>query len=639
MDIEKLKAILIETIQNNTRHSEYERSKEIAEWNLMIATGKGQDKYIECYKERETEGQKRNRVAVTKTFTKYAFAQIVKVFKRLRRVDNVTYSVLYDDSKDNEEQNLLTDKFDNWKGEGNGLQKYWFDKMEYYPLIDPNAWGLIDRVDELDSNGLKVRVDPNSIIFDSHQVINYEKKNGRTNWIIVCLEHTEVYQDDSNSSVGESTESSLITNTRKKENKVNHYYLYTKGGCIKMQQYDKVNPEEGEETEEISTEGTVNKYRYSTVDMGSQEVPFFQLGAYLDYCTKGELFVSPLEDAKEIFEDLINLKSQFDLTKFLHAFPQKLAYADRCQYTDKEGNKCDCGQIVRPNYKEGSKEEKYISCKSCHGTGYDVHISAQDLILVAIPDEGADRIPLKDMVAYVSLPEWLPKWQWEMLEKLLTMVSTAIFQQDVFAKPQFEKTATASMIQLDKIYDTLTPYASLYSKIIKKSVRLTAQYLELDMTKLKVSHFFPKDFKMETLNELLRMYETAKKAGVSYEVLWAIHCRILSKLYANDETYVEKVKAEQRFKPFADKIPQEVTFILAGRDSQDSDRILWENFDRIFKEIHIDNPLFYALPYKVQKKTVLAKIEEFKESILYLSISEQVRPFVEEEEYEEGDEE
>lgn len=613
---EELKRILIENIKFDLRHKHYDRTVKLAKFYKAIVTGKGQDELVYCYKERETEEQKKGRVKITRTLTKYVSQQIIKYFKKLRRVDNVRFDLGISKKESPNDYDELNNIVTNWKDE-NDLVSTIFDDVEYWAIVDPNAIRITDYKAKKGIETIE-EIKPYSVVYGSDCIYNYKKENGSLEWVVICQKEEEF----------------AIVKDRIVTEMIDHYYIFSAGHSIEMIEYRNKRPDrEGTEQEinrnsndptRIHSNGS-KKFLLVTNKTGSKEFPAAFVGAYQDYSTQKELFVSPLEDAREIFLDLINAKSEFDLTKYLHTFLQKYAVAPPCEYVDPDTHqRCDCGTL--------KGDDGAIACPSCKGSGIDVHYSASDIILFKMPEKD-NYIPFKDLMGYVDLPEWLPKWQDEHIDKLLKRVSIAIFNTEVFTMPSFEKTATASVIELKKTYDTLHPYSNLVSRIVKKTIRLCSDYLSFS-ERAKPIHAFPQDYKFNTLAELIAMYESAKNAGVSYTVLWAIQCDILNKLYANDSTQVEKVKAEQQHKAFTDKQPEEVVFIISGRSKTDSDRILWENFDKIFKTIHnniaqTEAKYFHLLPIDKQQDLINEEVEAIRVELTPTE-DEPTQPFREE---------
>jgi hypothetical protein len=364
---------------------------------------------------------------------------------------------------------------------------------------------------------------------------------------------------------------------------------------------------------------------------GSKEIPAIFFGAFLDDQTKKQTYVTPLEPAREIFLDLIQIKSEADLTRVLHAFPQKIAYAPKCNHSDSELGHCTDG------YYNGIEDEAH-RCKSCAGRGVDVHTTVQDVIFVQLPNTKEQFLPLQDLIHYVNLPEWLPKWQYAtLLVETLRRVSVAVFNTELFETPRIEKTALAKVIEYDNIYDTLKPQADKVSDIFKKIVRVTAQYIEADEG-LIVYHSFPVDFKQKDVQTLIQEFAQAKQAGVSPESLRSIETDLLSKQYVDDPDTLEGIKIRQNFKPFSDKTLEEIFFILQGRDADDPDRILYENFAKIFFQISKEQETpFHLLNYVKQKEIIEEKVNQIREQIKSKQAPALLNPIIyDDEEQDEG---
>jgi len=232
-----------------------------------------------------------------------------------------------------------------------------------------------------------------------------------------------------------------------------------------------------------------------------------------------------------------------------------------------------------------------------------------------LPDSKEGFFPLRDFVEYVKLPEWLPKWQDQKVEDILKRISLAIFSTDIFDRPSFAQTATEKLIEYDKIYDVVTPYGDKISRIFEKVVRVTAQYRQIKG--VVVDHAFPVDYKMKSVNELMTEYALAKSSGLSPQSLWSIESDILKKQYVNNPAEYQFIKAQSRFKPFVDKSVEEIVLILSSRDNSDSDKILYENFSRIFKQIKDESPEFATWPKDKQDTEVLRVINEVSNNIKY----------------------
>ena len=585
--------VLRDTVQFDLRHRFYKETVALSDFLYKIGSGKEQDDLIVQYRERESDEQKRQRVRLTQSMTKYATQQIRNFYGRVRRSDNRKKTVEHT-SEDALEQ--INQQIQNFIG-GRSLEDYLFDTMLELTFMDPNAFILFERYDERGARGEIISTQTYPVMILSEDAINYDFRDGNLNWIVVRKERTETIKR-------------MYGNVEKFDTVDRQdFYLYAPGFTVELKEYDNITeaqPSEGQEwfTVKSAYDTRQRLYLQTVYNPGTSEIPVHPVGCYLSQ-ENPALFTSPLEPAHEVFRDLINLKSEFDLTKALHTFLQKIQYAPPCDFENDHGV-CTSGYIAGE------------ICPKCHGSGVEVHKTTQDVILVKWPASKDEWIPLEDVAHYIELPEWLPKWQAEQLEVLLKRISLAVFGTEVFTAPSAgARTATEVMIEWEKVYDKLTPFAVRISELFRKGVRLIAQYLEKDAG-LTVDHKFPYDFKFESISELLEMLKVAKESGSSFEVQDEIERRILEKQYANTPDRMRKIAAKRKFIPFKGKSVEEVAFILASRAENDTERILYESFESIFAEIDAETPDFYLFPYAVQAEIVREKAQGRAQTISYI---------------------
>jgi hypothetical protein len=597
INLESAQNILYQTISLKLRHKHYERIVAVSDFAERVVTGEGQDELVVRYKERESKAQKDQRVRITNTLTRYTANQVRNYYRKVGRVDNVVNEVLHDSEAAREEIENILSRFYG----GKSAWQYILQKAELFSFIDPNAMLIIERRDERGARGeiLSTQVYPFEV--RSRDVINWGTDNGVLDWVIIKQERIEVKTQE------------IGTGYHEEKHPVTDYYMYFPGYVIKLAQYVNVRPDELQpnERELQITEGKTGKVLYfieGTYQNGTTEIPVIPFGAYLDDKTTGMTRVSPLDPAEEVLRDLINIKSEADLTRALHTFLQKIAYAPKCNFEDQEEGYCHNGVL--------SNSER--DCPQCGGTGVQVHTTTQDVILIALPDDKETFFPLQDFVHYINLPEWLPKWQHEeLLEKAIKRVSLAVFNTEIFQAPQLATTATEAVIEYDKIYDTITPFAQHLSEIFEKVARVTAQYIERSEG-FSVRHAFPKDFKMKSDTELIIDYKAGKEAGVGVSVLTAIENDLISKKYVNDPVTVAEIQSQRKFKPFSDKSEEMISFILSARSTEDYDRVLFENFSSIMRDISSETERqFHLYPFERQREIVAAKVEQYREMIQY----------------------
>lgn len=589
MTIQEAYARIVEVIQTDYRHPDYDRTNDVAMWGYSMMTGDGQEEYINL-RENETDDQKAQRKRLYNSITGLAARQVSAIFAKVRRTDGVKEEVRHDNANSQAAITATLDKFHAAKH----LREYLFDRLEYFTFYDPNAWILCERTDTRTEEGVIRAVTPYPLEVSCDQALDFKVENGVVVYLIVGRKRMEVIDNKPVSPWD--------------------YYFYHAGFTIHFHEYSGQSPQMAgyEPLAILKSDDSTAFFLYQIFATGSQEFPGMRAGCYADPKTKGRTFWTPLHYAENVFSDLMTDKANADVGRTLHHYPQKYVYAPICRYKDQEtGERCEGG--VMPHGKNGK-------CPQCNGKGALYHLGEQDVVVIAYDPDTQDTSlpPLSSFAFYVNLPDWLPKWMAEQIKDGVDRVFSAVFATQIDARQQpGPQTATEVVLDYEQAYSVLQSYSELFSATFEVMARVSADYLELNRPGLTALHRFPKDFKMEGLNELLQKYKEAKGAGVSEEVLASIERDILMKMHRNNPERIANWEAFQGFMPFRDKTPEMVGFILSARAETDLDRILYENFAAITSEIQATLDVwFYLLPFEEQKRligeAVQAKIAEIQ---------------------------
>ena len=91
----------------------------------------------------------------------------------------------------------------------------------------------------------------------------------------------------------------------------------------------------------------------------------------------GEIaFQSPFITAVPLLDQVILDESYLQISKATSAFPFMVALGEICEFTDREGNKCQDGQIFDPI------NGGYRTCSSCNGSGVKSRFSPTGMLLI-----------------------------------------------------------------------------------------------------------------------------------------------------------------------------------------------------------------------------------------------------------------
>ena len=604
MDLEELRLRLFRVVDEGYTHENYQRTVDLARFARQTMTGKNQDEIIIQYVLKESTELLQQRLRLSNPITPVIGNQVQSVYKRLPRVDGVKTEIVMEE--EGEKLEKVKASLGSYYGEMS-FEEYIDAKQSHYEFIDANAWLVYEFKPIPDGDGGVGGFNFYPFEVSSDQAVDFETKHGDTEYLIV--KHTEKKEEKEESTVPKDVldvakESHKIGSSEKMLDK---YYAYGIGATIKWEEIEEymVLTEE-EESMGLGIVEVKGRFFLEKIYLNKlTEFPAMRWGSIMDACTDGQTRVTPLEPAEGTIRDVINEKSRLDLTKAEHTFLQKYVYADPCEYEDeKSGNACEGGRL-------GGFDE--IPCPNCKGHGYNFHTSVQEVVAIQMPDGDENHPKLSEMAHYVTLPIETPKFQSEELDKAMRRVYAAVFSLEVHDAPTFSDTATASLLDSEKINDVLAPFAKQNCLLVEKGIRIAFQHYEA--INYSAHKSIPKDLKLKGVRELIVEFKAAKEAGLSSAVLGGIENDLISKQYQNDPVEVLKFIVKKKHVPWGNKTIDEKRMIIGNRAPDDRDRVLYENETRIFCEIEEEDPRFYSKTYKMQSDVINKKIAELIEEI------------------------
>lgn len=580
---EELFERLKEVIKKDYKHKYYDHTVKQAIFWKSIMTGDFQDDLVVAYKPSENEPQKKQRIRLYNSRTAYAAQKIVSTFKEVERIEEISDKISFID-KDLEPEDLIK-RLENYEGR---FKKYIHDAVRRLNFYDPNAWIVTEFFfKEGDSK-------PYAYPLEVHSdcAIDFEKKYNELQYLIIC--NTVKVLEPSN--VNNTTTPYLKTNNDYVQRDGKQWTIYGIGWSIRITEYF-----DGPTTLDVFDIEN-KKYTYEEFNTKFNTVPAIQVGYIKDAETDWNTFQSPLYSAKHIFRDLINTKAEYDLAKALHGFIQKFAFAERCTHierTDESTDKCNGGTMMISGQ----------TCPSCHGSGKKIHTTVQDVILVTLPSDKSEHIPLSEYIYYQEIPKHIIDGYKQDLKDLEIDVSLAIFNKDTFSQAEVATTATEIRLNKQSVYNVLYEFALCVEYCYKELALQAADVLDIRPL-IKVEFTLPKDFQMENMDDLITQRKNAVTASMPYDAIAGIDRKILLKQYQDNKELVFQILAQDAWRPFKDKTESERISIMSMLDPNDFDRILYIYFDKVFTEIWMDPKFsnFHKLSYLVQKKVVEDKV-------------------------------
>lgn len=597
--LEDGRLILIDTITNKKFHKNYQRVTELSDLYKKLITGDKIDELLKQFVMREDDNLFAQRKTLTQAITPAVSSSLMNPFYKVGRSNSIVKELDFQSTEENESKlKNINEAISKYNGE-KSLDDYLEERFVDLNFIDPNSFIIteFDAVPVGPKGEMTDMVKPRPFECSSHEAINYLYKNNILQWLVVRLPITYI--------CNKGTDKQTIE-------KGYSWTIYLENDAIKLTQVDKdlVKLDKGKIAEFIMSTPTgfikQKYYRVSDSELYLVEefnhkadiVPARRVGYKKDLVTNGETFVSPMHDALCYFMKSIKTVSEFDLTMALHAFAQKFQYVNRCT---NEG--CDGGAMPDGN-----------NCKTCKGTGWAIHTTTQDAVIMRMPKNKDDMFPLEQMIHYERPPVDILEFQDTFIKELKNEARQAVFNSELFNKAQIANPATATEIRIsiESVYDTLFPFARAYSSMYKYQVKVIAAFR--DVPDVIVEHKFPKDFKFKTMSDLLFDLDIATKSNAPGYIKNQISLDIAEQQFVDKPEEFQKILTKQRFFPFPDKNQTEIVYLISNNLTSEYNKVLWANFDTIFQELEQDaeliNKYFYDYAFKLQKEKVIEKVNQ-----------------------------
>ena len=620
----ELTEVLKQNISLQLRHANYDRCIEVRKFAKMITTATGQEDAVTRYRRFEEDELKDQRIRLYNSLTKLALARPRKYWKRMHRVEGIRRTFKVEKSQEKALTEIQNSLYNFAPGES--LEQWLNRTVEYYGVIDPNAWIVFERNDIRNIEGVQVKTTVYPVVFSCENVLNFQKKFGVLEWLIVRAQRFE----------------RIVQNGVAKDEILEDFILYAPGIIVRMREVStniSIEPKEVEVSipmyfgaqsliDPTGRSGDMNtpsaakvKNFYLLVqENGTTEVPADCVGVYFDEVSGQETHVPWFDPAENVFNDLIHEKSVADTLLTVYAYPKETVYTKPCKFKHPEMGECIGGFY-------NDIHDREHTCASCGGTGRMAGFTTEQArVELILPDDPNDLIELSKLshteVPDISLLTWLDN----KLERTEARIISAVFDSGLVQRPTNTtiKTATEVNSIMEGISDVLAPFGAKISRLYELCFRVYGQYVNIF---IDVDHSFPEDLKIEMLPDMVDSFNEMKTAGVGYEATVAQRIRIFQKLFEGNPEIQSQIAARYKFLPFDDKSAEQQAVIISNLATKDPTRVLWTYWKDIFMEIETEYPKFHEMAYKMQQEIVSKKVDEFTLRIVEETIDQGVPSF------------
>jgi hypothetical protein len=245
-------------------------------------------------------------------------------------------------------------------------------------------------------------------------------------------------------------------------------------------------------------------------------------------------FQSPFITAVPLLDQVILDESYLQMSKATSAFPFMVALGEICEFTDREGNRCNDGQIFDPI------NGGYRTCGSCSGSGVKSRFSPTGMLLIKPKtsiSEGDTGLS-GDYLKFVSPPM-----------ETLNFLRTEIEQQMAKSRrilhlPSSDEsgtigeasTATGSLNKLRSLYAFIKPISDQLFTIYEFCLVTIGRMRYGDLFG-GVNLVYPTSFDISTPSDYLAVISEGVKAGVPPSITFSnVYNYIRAIHYTDDET-------------------------------------------------------------------------------------------------------
>lgn len=593
-------------IKTGEKHQDYERTVELADKYRRLITGKDIEKDLKPFAMRETQEMFDQRMRITRSITPAVAASLRTPFRKVARNTRIRsgYKLGTDSGREQAVAEMIKGFYGSKKKKNKGLDYWMRTRFTNLQFTDPNTW-VVPEWDAVTGND---RVQPRPFEVPAKQAVNFLVVNDETKWLFIKQPIKFKGKDPSGVAIP-------ATVNPNKAAGVVYPSGYTKEGCrytLYDEDYTIVYEQIDPEVEAVILQSTGNTqpdieidnnwYRVSVYQPNLGYAPPFRIGYNPDDETDQRTYTNPWHDALCFFDKTLKVVSELDLTMTMHAFPQKIAYIQQCQGETRD-KKCNGGRTMDGN-----------TCKACNGSGFKVHKTAQDALYLPMPKDKDQMLDLDKLIAYKSPPIDLIKFQNDYALQLERQAHQAVFNSQVFVRKtntgDIVKTATEADYNMESVYDALDPFTEKYSEVWRELVITFARLANEPIENIDVSHEFL-DYKLKTSNMLQTERKVAIDAQAPAFIIEAIDDDLASQVYAGDEMGKMRYVVKRRFFPFLGKSKDEIAEAAASSFVPKAAKVLYFNFDTIFRELEWDTPNFYMKTLAQQRVLVKAKVDEY----------------------------
>ena len=243
-------------------------------------------------------------------------------------------------------------------------------------------------------------------------------------------------------------------------------------------------------------------------------------------------FQSPFITAVPLLDQVILDESYLQISKATSAFPFMVALGEICEFTDREGNKCQDGQIFDPI------NGGYRTCSSCNGSGVKSRFSPTGMLLIkpkTALSEG-DSALSGEYLKFVSPPMDTLNFLRVEIEQQMAKARRILHlpSSDETGTIGEASTATGSLNKLRALYAFIKPISDQLFNLYEFCL-VTMGRMRYGEQFGGVNLVYPTSFDISTPSDYLAVISEGVKAGVPPSITFSNVYNYIKAIHYTDE--------------------------------------------------------------------------------------------------------
>jgi hypothetical protein len=295
---------------------------------------------------------------------------------------------------------------------------------------------------------------------------------------------------------------------------------------------------------------------------------------------------SLLEPAIYELDAFVNHYAIHEVSKILHAYPQRYSAGAKCTYEDEDLDSSNCngtGKIVITE----DNERKTITCPKCGGTGWNtVKDASQDFVVPFMLEDG-EKPYSSSPVGYATIDIGILNFQSEQLESSELSIKSKILNKNTLLENSTVKTATEIIENSEPVVLLNMYFAKLIEFTEKKLTDWIGRYYSENKYKGCTINY-GLNYANKNKEQYTLEIENAKKAGLSISEITELHKKRIKSANMNDTQKMMYQKLLFDLEPFNTLTIEQVE---ASNSILPIDKMKKMYFNEYIQELTDDNKL------------------------------------------------